>query len=127
MALVRVTLSDPNDEYDPFSLDLFVDPAGILDDRIVTYGRWGKLKSDDIWPLIVRPNAGKGDTRLDFGFDSDLPTTDEERFAWTNICSKQIAPGEFVSVRYDGDEICYRVTQVKELPSGEDFRPTAPA
>ena len=35
MALVRVTLSDANDEYDSFSLDLFVDPAGRVRHRAI--------------------------------------------------------------------------------------------
>ncbi|MES2442244.1 MAG: hypothetical protein V4574_05390 [Pseudomonadota bacterium] len=126
VTLVRTILTDTKDEYDSFSLDLFVDPFGIIDDRIVTYGRWGKLESNDVWPLIVRHDLGSGEGRLDFGCEADSPELDAERFAWTNVSSKRIAKGEYVTILYDGDEICYRITQVKELPSGEDFQPKLP-
>lgn len=110
MRFVRVLLNDPDDPDGPFVFDLVVHGDGTVNRKIPMFGRWGKLDSNAVWPFILRT-----DDRMDFGESPEDALKEEDRYGWTNICSKKIQSGEYVTIRAFGDEYCLAITKVTDL------------
>jgi hypothetical protein len=110
MRFVRVFLNDPEDADWPFVVDLVVGDEGSVNGKIPTFGRWGKLNSNAVWPFILLT-----DGRMDFGETPEDALKEEDRYGWTNIFSKQIRVGEYVTFRAYGDEYCLPITRVTDL------------
>lgn len=110
MRYVRVLLNDPDDVDWPFVVDLVVSDNGTVNGKIPTFGRWGRLDSNAVWPFILRT-----DGRMDFGETPEDALKEEDRYGWTNIFSKQIQTGEYVTFRAYGEEYCLLIGKVTDL------------
>jgi hypothetical protein len=67
-------------------------------------GWWGNFAaSNDLIPFILLPNG-----KLDFGSEYEV----EDRYGTTNVHSKTIAIGEYVTVQTDWGEHCLRVSKI---------------
>jgi hypothetical protein len=104
--IARVVLTDTmtDSELDPFTFDLLLDPKGQVHGKAPTTGWWGNFAAgNDLLPFILLPNG-----KLDFGSDYEV----DERYGTTNLHSKIIAVGEYVTVQTDGRQYCLRVTKL---------------
>lgn len=106
--LVRVTLAQ---EESDFSFDLVVDEQNKPIRKLAMLGWWGKLRSNDLLPFILR-NDGK----MDFGaLPGDPDYYSSERYGVTDILEREIIQGRRVDVSVDGEDYQLSITQVTEL------------
>lgn len=104
LARIAFAATRTDDELDPMTLDVFLDGGRRVAQNFPISGWWGKLKgSGDFEPFVFFPSG-----KMDFGTGFD----DEDRHASTNIQTKRLDVGEYVTV-YEGDyESCFVVKQV---------------
>lgn len=107
--LVRVVA---NGEDENLVIDVFVDDDRRVVKKAHTGGWLGDLKSNDVYPFVFR--IDRDEDQIDLG---DSPDSDPEweRFANTNLRSKRIVQGEYLTVTLGDDEFCLRIKDVIEL------------
>lgn len=112
LARIVLTGTRTDDELDPMTLDVLLDEARRVVQRFPTSGWWGKLKgTEDLMPFIFFPTG-----KMDFGTGFE----EEDRYSDTNIQTKQLDVGEYVTVTDQYGEHCFVVKQVlwaDELPA----------
>lgn len=104
--LVSATIAYPLGD---FVFQLVVDEKGNVKQRFPMLGWWGRLKSNDLLPFILRLNG-----RMDFGSDPD-ETDESDRYYETDIFKRQIEVGRRVDIKIDGDIHRLTVSKVDEL------------
>lgn len=113
VARIVLTGTRTDHELDPITLDLVLNDDGRVVQKFPTAGWWGSLKpAEDLDPFVFYP-----DGKLDFGSGWDDA---EDRFARTNVPSKCITVGEYVTVINSEGEHCFVVKQVlwfDEMPT----------
>jgi hypothetical protein len=104
LARIVLTGTRVDDELDPITVDLFLDDSRHVVHKFPTCGWWGKLKgTDDLMPFILFP-----DGKMDFGTGFD----EDDRYHRTNLQSKRLEVGEYVTVTHEFGEHCFAVKQV---------------
>lgn len=109
LARIVLTGTRTDDELDPLTLDVFLDDARRVVQKFPTSGWWGTFKrGDELLPFIFFP-----DGKMDFGsgFDDD-DGGHEERIAHTNLQTKRLDVGEYVSMTDSNGEHCFSVKHV---------------
>lgn len=103
-ARIVLTAARTDDELDPITLDVVLDEGRHIVQTFPTSGWWGKLKgTEDLMPFIFFPNG-----RMDFGTGFD----EDDRYHSTNIQTKRLDLGEYVTVTHEFGEYCFVVKQV---------------
>lgn len=102
-ARVLLTGTRSDDELDPVTLDVFLDERGKVVQSFPTSGWWGKLRTDDLLPFIFFPSG-----KIDFGTGFE----EENRYAQTNLPTKRLHVGEYVTMEVGDDEHCFLVKKV---------------
>lgn len=78
------------DEASDITVDLFIGQDRRIVDHVPTSGWWGRFKSDDFWPFVLKPGG-----LLDFGANERLKSRPRsERFAHLRISDSVIAVGQ---------------------------------
>lgn len=104
LARIVLTGTRTDDELDPMTLDLFLDEGRRVAQSFPTSGWWGRFKgSGDFEPFVFFPSG-----TMDFGTGFD----EEDRHASTNIQTKRLDVGEYVTVNRCDYESCFVVKQV---------------
>lgn len=104
--LARIVLigTRTDGELDPLTLDVFLDEGRRVVQTFPTSGWWGTLKpGEELLPFIFFPKG-----KLDFGSGYE----EEDRFAHTNIQTKRLDLGEYVTVTDANGEHCFAIKQV---------------
>jgi hypothetical protein len=104
IARVVLTESRGAEELISFTFDLVLNQEGHVINKAPTAGWLGSFASgSSLEPFILLPNG-----KLDFGSEYEI----EDRFGTTNIHSKTIAVGEYVSVTTNSGGGCLRITKI---------------
>lgn len=104
LARIALTATRTDNELYPMTVDLFLDEGRRVVQTFPTSGWWGKLKgTEDLMPFIYFPTG-----KLDFGTGFE----EEDRYGQTNIQSKRLDVGEYVTVEDGTEENCFVVKQV---------------
>jgi hypothetical protein len=99
-----------DDELDPMTIDLALNEDGFVAQRFLTSGWWGGIKSDEFLPFVIDATG-----KMDFGTGFE----EADRYATTNLPTKRIEVGEYVTVFDEYGEHCFVVKQLlwmDELP-----------
>jgi hypothetical protein len=103
--LARIVLNGTRTEdLDPITLDAFLDDGLRVVQAFPTSGWMGSLKTGhDVLPFIFFPKG-----TFDFGSYFE----DDERYGQTNVHTKRLDVGEYVTMTDENGEHCYSVKQV---------------
>lgn len=93
---LRAFFECTHDRESHLTLDIIVGDNRHLVPRIPMCGWWGRLQSDDFWPLVWTK-----DGRLDLGNSEGEPIDPEDRYAYIDIEDRILAEGEFFEMRFN--------------------------
>jgi hypothetical protein len=77
------------------TVDLLIDDRRRWVEKVRTAGWWGRLDSEDVWPLILKPGG-----QLDFGQTDRHDPEEGPRFGQIDISERILAVGERFTLLY---------------------------